>query len=152
MSAMREKSRVRIAVRNVRVNDSAVIARLLGELGYPTEASAVRRRLGQIRRSQGSHVLVAVARGNVVGVVGMQLMPLLHRDRGLCRILAISVDADYTRRGVGTRLLKAAESLAGRAGCHRVELTTAPERTGAHKFYRRLGYERASVRFAKTIV
>jgi ribosomal protein S18 acetylase RimI-like enzyme len=86
-----------------------------------------------------------------VGVLGLHVMPLLHRDHKLCRVLALCVSADFTRQGVGTRLMEAAESVARRAGCHRMELTTANERTGAHAFYRRLGYREASLRFAKTV-
>jgi len=146
---MRRKTAV--AVRDARADDSAAIAGLLGELGYPTEAGAVRHRLDRLRRSRGSRVLAAVAGRSLVGVVGLHVMPLLHRDHGLCRILALCVSRDYARRGAGTRLMEAAESIARRAGCHRVELTTAQERIGAHKFYRSLGFERASIRFAKTL-
>jgi len=87
----------------------------------------------------------------VVGIVGLHVMPLLHRDQKLCRVLVLCVSADFTRQGVGTRLMRAAESIARRAGCHRIELTTAAERTGAHAFYRSLGFREASLRFAKTV-
>ena len=141
----------KVAVRDARGSDSAAIAALLGELGYPTQAGVVERRLAGIRKAGGSRVLVATVGTRVVGVVGLHVMPLLHRDRKLCRMLALCVSADFTRQGVGTRLMGAAESVARRAGCHRMELTTAPERTGAHAFYRRLGYAEASLRFAKTV-
>ncbi len=141
----------KVAVRDARDSDCAAIAALLGELGYPTQARAVERRLAGLRKAGGSRVLVATVGTSVVGVVGLQVMPLLHRDHKSCRVLALCVTADFTRQGVGTRLMRAAESVARRAGCHRMELTTATERTGAHAFYRRLGYKEASLRFAKTV-
>jgi ribosomal protein S18 acetylase RimI-like enzyme len=141
----------KVAVRDARDSDCAAIAGLLGELGYPAGPEAAGRRLAGIRRAGGSRVLVATVDRRVVGVVALHVMPLLHRDHKLCRVLALCVNADFTRQGVGTRLMRAAESVARRAGCHRMELTTAPERTGAHAFYRRLGYTEASLRFAKTV-
>jgi ribosomal protein S18 acetylase RimI-like enzyme len=151
ISDMSTKIMDKVMVRDARASDAAAIAGLLGELGYPAEAVAVRRRLKRLRRSHGGRALVAAANGCVLGVVGLYTIPLLHRDHSLCRILALCVGADFARRGVGTKLMHAAESVARRAGCHRVELTTAPERATAHKFYRSLGYQQASVRFAKTL-
>ena len=141
----------KVAVRDARESDCAAIAALLGELGYPVEPRVAGRRLAGIRKAGGSRVLVATAGRRVVGFVGLHVMPLLHRDQKLCRVLALCVSADFTRQGVGTRLMRAAESVARRAGCHRMELTTAPERTDAHAFYRGLGYTEASLRFAKTV-
>jgi ribosomal protein S18 acetylase RimI-like enzyme len=141
----------KVAVRDARDNDCAPIAKLLGELGYPAGLEAARRRLVGIRKAGGSRILIATVGKRVVGVVGLHVMPLLHRDHKLCRVLALCVSADFTRQGVGTRLMCAAESVARRAGCHRMELTTAPERAGAHAFYRRLGYTEASLRFAKIV-
>jgi ribosomal protein S18 acetylase RimI-like enzyme len=140
-----------VAVRDARDSDCRAIATLLGEPGYPAEPEAAGRRLAGIRKAGGSRVLVATVGRRVVGIVGLHVMPLLHRDHKLCRVLALCVSADFTRQGVGTRLMGAAESFARRAGCHRIELTTAPERTGVHTFYRRLGYTEASLRFAKTV-
>jgi ribosomal protein S18 acetylase RimI-like enzyme len=140
-----------VAVRDARDSDCRAIAALLGELGYPVGPEAAGRRLTGLRKAGGSRVLVATVGRRVVGVVGLHVMPLLHRDHKLCRVLALCVNADFTRQGVGTWLMCAAESVAHRAGCHRIELTSAPERAGAHAFYRRLGYTEASLRFAKTV-
>jgi ribosomal protein S18 acetylase RimI-like enzyme len=141
----------KVAVRGARPGDYAAIAALLGELGYPTQAETVKRRMARLRKPGGSRVLVAIVGTRVVGVVGLHVMPLLHRDQRLCRVLALSVSAAYARRGIGSRLVNAAEAIAGRAGCVRMELTTAAERTGAHAFYRSLGFKEASLRFAKTV-
>ena len=149
--ALSKAGAARVTVRDARAGDSAAIAGLLGELGYPAGPEAAGRRLVGIRKAGGSRVLVATVGRRVVGVVGLHVMPLLHRDHKLCRVLALCVSVDFTRQGVGTRLMCAAESVARRAGCHRMELTTAPERTAAHAFYRRLGYAEASLRFAKTV-
>lgn len=141
----------KVALRDARPRDCSAVASLLRELGYPTQARTVERRLIRLRKSEGSRVLVAVVGGRVVGVAGLHVMPLLHRDHGLCRILALSVTTTYRRLGVGRRLMDAVENIARRAGCHRLELTTAVERTDAHAFYRKLGYVEASKRFAKTV-
>jgi GNAT superfamily N-acetyltransferase len=48
-------------------------------------------------------------------------------------------------------LVKAAEGWFREQGCALVEVTSNDRRTAAHAFYRHMGYERTSIRFAKDL-
>jgi len=142
----------KVAVRDARPGDCPAIAGLMHELlGHAPQAGTVRRRLARLPRTDTSRVLVAVVDGQVVGVVGLHVIPPLHRGRRLCRVRGLCVNAAYTRQGIGRQLVNAAEAFARRAGCHSIELVTAAGRTGAHAFYRRLGFTEAAKRFAKPV-
>ena len=43
-------------------------------------------------------------------------------------------------RGIGERLVRAAEAHATECGCTTMEVSSSRRRQGAHAFYRRLGY------------
>jgi GNAT superfamily N-acetyltransferase len=48
-------------------------------------------------------------------------------------------------------LVEAAEAWMRKKGCKLVEVTSNDRRAEAHAFYRHMGYERTSIRFAKTL-
>jgi ribosomal protein S18 acetylase RimI-like enzyme len=52
----------------------------------------------------------------------------------------VVVDSEHRNQGIGTALLSAALEHAGKAGARKVNLTSNPARTAAHRLYRRLGF------------
>ena len=52
------------------------------------------------------------------------------------------VDPAYRRRRLGAALMRAAAEAAREAGCYKLTLTSNLARTGAHRFYSRLGWKR----------
>jgi GNAT superfamily N-acetyltransferase len=138
-------------VRDARPADAAACAELLGQLGYPTDTSTVRGRIDRFAGDPVSRMFVAEAGGRVVGLAAVSALPLVERDGRWARLSAIVVDEDARGRGVGRALVDAVEAEAAARGCGYVEVTTADRRAHAHAFYRRLGYERVSRRFLKTL-
>jgi GNAT superfamily N-acetyltransferase len=131
-------------------DDARAIASLLGELGYPTHVEAVPPRLARVRES-GDLVLVAEIDGVVVGLVHGHERRRLERDEGSYRLSAIVVAEHSRRLGVGAALVAAVETEARGRGCGQLELTTSIDRSGAHDFYRALGFEQWSTRYAKRL-
>jgi GNAT superfamily N-acetyltransferase len=54
-------------------------------------------------------------------------------------------------QGIGRMLVEAAEKWMREAGCKLVEVTSNDRKTAAHAFYRHMGYERTSTRFARKL-
>jgi GNAT superfamily N-acetyltransferase len=61
------------------------------------------------------------------------------------------VDSAERGRGLGRRLVTAAEERLREAGCGLLEITSHFRHGGAHAFYEHIGYVRTSLRFAKTL-
>ncbi len=135
-------------VRSAGPGDSEPIAGLLGELGYPATVRDVGARLARLRQ-ECDGVFVAEVGAEVVGFVGVHRIPVLHRDGDLARITALVVASRYRRQGVGQTLLEHVEQWARACACTRLEVTSGEHRSGAHRFYERLGYHRSERRFLK---
>lgn len=138
-----------LSIREAAPRDSEAISALLGELGFPTEAADIRRRLARLKK-EDEPVLVAVEEG-VIGCLAWHVTPVLHRPAPVGRVTMMVVAKDSRRRGVGAAVLEAAEARLAAAGCGLVEVTSNIELGGAHAFYRAEGYERTSYRFVKRL-
>jgi GNAT superfamily N-acetyltransferase len=135
--------------------DAPALTTLLHELGYPSNTGEeVSGRLARWSGRDDLLVLVTAARQQVVGVAALAVVPYFERPGCWGRVVALVVDARARGLGVGRRLLAATEHAALARGCVRMEITSARRRTGAHAFYRSLGYADVcdgSARFLKDI-
>ena len=142
-------SAAHITIRAAELQDSARIAVLLGELGYPTTEEFVRVRLAAISPRPDAKVLIAELDAEVVGLACLQIIPLFHLPKPLGRITTLVISSKLKRCGIGRRLIAAAETLAWEHGCGAIELTSGDHRGEAHAFYEAVGYEQMSRRFIK---
>lgn len=138
-----------LAIREAGPRDADALSALLGELGFPSEAAAIRRRLTDLRKG-GTPPLVA-DEGGAIGVLTWHVMPVLHRPAPVGRVSMMVVTLKARGRGVGAALLAEAEARIAAAGCALVEVTSNVVLGGAHGFYRAHGYERTSYRFVKRL-
>jgi len=133
-----------LVIRDAKASDAKAIATLIdasdGDLA-PT--------LRQLIQS-GQAPLVA-EEGEVIGVAAWQVLPLLQQAAPLGRITLLRVAEAQRRRGVGRALLEAAEARLADRGCEAVEVLSGIDVGNAHGFFRRLGYERTSYRFARAV-
>jgi N-acetylglutamate synthase-like GNAT family acetyltransferase len=139
-----------VTIRDARFEDSAAIADLLGQLGYPTTVEAVEARLARLARV-GDKVVVADLDGSIVGLASLRLSPSIEYDTPAGQLASLVVDEAHRRAGVGRALVEAMEAEARRLGCGALFLTTAAHRAGAHAFYERLGFEHTGRRYAKVV-
>jgi GNAT superfamily N-acetyltransferase len=141
---------VGLTVRDARATDAAAVARLLGQLGYPTDPDAIASRLERLA-VVGDRVVVAEVGEEIVGLAHLQVTPTIEYDRPAAKIGALVVDESHRGAGVGRALVEAVEGEARTRGCTLMFLTTSARRTDAHEFYRRVGLEETGKRFTKSL-
>lgn len=124
--------------------------RLISLLGYAVTADGVAGKWGSWC-AEGNLALVVPGEGTLLGAVTLHRMVVLHRPQPVARITSLVVDGSVRRRGHGRALLEAAEEAMLRAGCGLLEVTSHARFADAHAFYRHLGYEQSSLRFAKVL-
>jgi GNAT superfamily N-acetyltransferase len=142
-----------VRVRLAEARDACVMAVLCGQLGYPSTTKDIERRLAQAGDGVNSVVLVADShRDGVIGWVHVRALHLLTRD-ACAELGGLVVDEAWRGRGIGGRLMDAAEDWARRQGLGTLRLRSNVIREGAHAFYRGRGYTSAktSLLFTKTL-
>jgi len=109
-------------------------------------------RLVSILKDLRYKTLVALKDENICGMIGiLSASSYLHNDFN-GRIIALVVSTESRQRGIGARLIAAAEKDFAKRGITRVTVTTRFEREKAHQFYEKVGYARTGFRFAKKLV
>jgi ribosomal protein S18 acetylase RimI-like enzyme len=90
----------------------------------------------------GNEMLVAVKDYEVIGCLQLTIIAGLSR-RGMRRaqLEGVRVSSQHRRAGVGEQLVRKAIDRARAAGCGLVQLTSDVSRTGARRFYERLGFK-----------
>jgi len=140
----------KLKIREAKPSDAPRLVELIHFLGHEIDEKAVRRNLKALGKT-GELPLVASLDKRVVGMCGVGHRIVIHRSAPLGRITALVVAEEAQRHGIGRMLVEAAEERMRDAGCKLVEVTSNDRRTAAHAFYRHLGYERTSIRFAKKL-
>jgi GNAT superfamily N-acetyltransferase len=137
-------------VRAAKAADVPALVELITSLGAKVEEKGVRKRLAALAKS-AAPPLVATLGKAVVGVAGLHVMPTLHREKPVGRINVLVIAKDHRGAGLGRLLVETAEARLRAAGCELIEITSNDSLTKAHDFYRHLGYQRTSTRFAKEL-
>ncbi len=138
-----------IAISDLLPEEAPALEPLLASLGYSSSASEIAARLAEgFPREGACRALVARQGGLVVGFATTHTTPFLHRPPA-GRVTALAVLPEFQAKGIGTALLARCEEILLAAGVDRIELTSGGQRTGAHAFYRRAGYDETGVRFVK---
>lgn len=146
----KSKSKPKLEIRDAKASDALSLTALIAELGAKIDAKQVRKNLALLEKS-GDTPLVAVLGKEVVGLCGVGRRIAIHRKAPLGRITALVVAKHAQGQGIGRKLVEAAEDWMRKRGCYLVEVTSNDRRAEAHAFYRHMGYERTSIRFAKEL-
>lgn len=139
-------------IRSAAVSDAAAICAICSEeLGYPCEKDLVQAKLTRLYPVREA-VFVAVLDNAIVGYVHVEKYDVLYFET-MANILGLAVRSDFQHNGVGRALLSAAEKWASDNGIKSMRLNSGAERTGAHEFYRRMGFasEKQQLRFTKKL-
>lgn len=119
--------------------DAEALARLSGELGYPTTATDVEVRRGAIEHSPEHALLVAEVDGDVLGWLHACVVHSIKYERYV-EIRGLVVDARARSHSLGAQLLAEAERWARSHGIALVRVRSQVMRERAHRFYERAGY------------
>lgn len=138
-----------LSVRPARPGDSEAVAALVTSLGFEAGPEAIAERLAALKKAR--EVPLVAEQGEVIGVLAWHVTPVLHRPKPVGRITMMVVAEGERRRGAGRALVEAACGEMQGKGCGLIEVTSNVDLSGAHGFYRRLGFERTSYRFAKAL-
>ncbi len=128
-------------IRRMAANDLERVADLCTQLGYPAVAADVAPRLDAIAARSDHAAFVADDDGAVLGWVHVCAGMLVLESDPWAEVGGLVVDERARGRGVGDRLLAAAEDWARERGYRQVRLRSNVIREAAHEFYRRRGYE-----------
>jgi len=125
-------------IRAAEPRDVAAIAALAGELGYPSTAQDIVRRLAALDERDDA-VLVAEDGGACIGWILVSVIASLEHDP-FAEIRGLVVAAAHRGGGAGAALVRAAEEWGRGRGCAKVRVRSNVVRERAHRFYERLGY------------
>jgi N-acetylglutamate synthase-like GNAT family acetyltransferase len=138
-----------LKLRASRGDDARALGDLLDQLaGHDGGSADTADRLASMRKAKAG-VLVAELE-TVIGCCAWAMVPTLQHGV-VGRVTLLLVDADHRRRGVGTKLLAAAEAALAKAGCRAVEAMSDIMIANSHNFFRARDYEQISYRFVREI-
>jgi GNAT superfamily N-acetyltransferase len=136
-------------IRSATAADAAGAARLVTELGYPTETEQMAGRLAAILADDSYAALIAESQGSVVGLAGGRTGCYFEKDGRYAHLLVLVVASEARGAGVGTALLRAFEQWALARDTNTIVLTSSTHRHEAHAFYQRRGFRQTGVRLVK---
>lgn len=137
-----------LEIRSIKPADADAVVALLNQLsGVTTTNVELTRALGQVRKAGGD---VSIAElGDLIGCIAWTIVPTLQR--GLVgRITVLLVDVRHRRRGIGTKLLEAAEQALRKKKCSSIEAMSDIDLKNSHGFFRAHAFEQKSYRFVRS--
>jgi GNAT superfamily N-acetyltransferase len=143
---------VAIEIRSLRAGDSSAVARLLEELGYPTDESTAAARIQYVSDSSRRGALIAIEADGALGLITSEDIYYFPDHTQICRITALVVSSAARRRGVARLLVDTVYDQARSRGCSRIEVTTSMSRNHAHAFYEAAGFVRTSYAYVQDAI
>jgi GNAT superfamily N-acetyltransferase len=134
-------------LRNARLDDAAEIARLAGELGYPSTTQDIAARLTVLLPQSRHHVVVAQGDDGLLGWIAVERRLTLESGERI-EIVGLVVITVARRSGIGQALVADAERWALAQGFDSIAVRSNVERAESHPFYERLGYVRRKTQHA----
>ena len=139
------------AIRPARAEDFPSILSLLGQLTDAMEAPVaalperVAYNIQRFMQSPDHAVLVAERRGDVLGLISLNIRRTLLNPRPVALIDELVVADSARGMGVGRQLIAEAVRYARQQGCCELEVGTERANTAAQAFYRECGFDQEHV-------
>lgn len=141
-----------ILIRPLKSTDLAGLLPLIDTLGYEASPGEIARRLSALLEREDHLVLAAQVKDEVLGFLHAFERRCLEKPATLV-VQAIAVSPMTQGLGLGKKLMAEVEQQARDRRMEGVSLSSRIDRSGAHAFYERLGYERTATShfFAKML-
>lgn len=136
-------------IRNMTVDDTAVVADLLTQMGYPETLDFLAAKIAKMNRNAQEKLMVVEEEEQVVAFISLHCIPQLAVRGDFMRISYFAVDERVRSKGIGKQVEDYVTALARQMGCDRIELHSHSRREKAHAFYLRQGYEEVPKYFVK---
>ena len=126
-----------MTIRSARAEDAEALARLAGELGYPSTADEILARFAAL--PAGDEVLVAESDGGLDAWMHLGIVVSLESGP-FAEIRGLVVTESRRSTGIGASLIRAAEEWARTRNVARLRVRTNVTRKRTHVFYERCGF------------
>ena len=142
-----------IIIREAGTDDIPALAEFMNELGYNTTMDEMRTRFENIQNHIDHKTFLAITDTEISGMVGVSKNYSYEQNGIYVRVLALVTQSRFRHKGIGKKLLEAAENWAREIGAEKVLLNCGnrEERTIAHLFYKKMGYQVKSSGFIKKL-
>jgi GNAT superfamily N-acetyltransferase len=140
-------------IRPYQNSDIPAIAKLMGELGYPTSVEQMEKRLASHASAPSYLTWLAIIDNEIAGMIGFAQNFFWERDGFYIRIQVLVVGNDFRRKGVGECLISAVEKQARHLGAAYIMLNSGlkESRHAAHEFYPKMGFVYTSAGYFKEL-
>lgn len=150
---IRKTFSMEIKIRKADSNDIFALTELINELGYSTTQNEMKNRFEKIYNHPDFNTMLATIEDNIVGMVGATKNYSYEQNGIYIRVVALSVLQKFRTKGVGKKLMEAAESWAKEIGANVLLLNCGnrAKRKAAQLFYAKIGYSIKSSGFIKKL-
>ena len=138
-----------VLIRDLERRDYISLAAVWREAFVPLTDEALITACKKMEGDSRYRIFVAETDGRVVGFVTTVEALAINLPDGYIQVNSLAVLPEFRHCGIGKMLMNRVEELAGERGSSLVELASGFQRTEAHEFYERLGYQKTSFRFSK---
>jgi GNAT superfamily N-acetyltransferase len=128
-------------IRNAQLTDGPTIEALLHQLGYPDTGNFLPQKLERMLVDPDERLLVGEAESGIVGFISIHFIPQIAIRGDFARISYFCIADGARGKGFGQEMEEFVVSLARERHCDRIEVHCHWQRSDAHRFYSRQGFE-----------
>ena len=138
-------------IRELDEKDYPALAPLWAQFGGNAAPETVARHYDRMKGDEKYQTFVAEQDGEIVGFVTSLRYFGIGAEGEFMVIVGIAIREDAQNRGIGSELLQHMEDYAREKNVFHIYLNSGFQRTAAHAFYERNGYNKGSFGFGKTV-